>query len=202
MKSFKILLIITGIVAIIATTVAVTLGIQRSIHRKKFIRKTPHLAKLMGDKKPKDLLVTIKTVRAIETLDLNDEQSARYISLSRKLETLRKEDHEKRKEKLEELDKLVKSNASDDELQKVIKGLEEDEEKFRADTENIRDEINSILTPEQQARLILFEKEFHQQMQRFLERQPCRRKGLRGGGIGPKKLQESSIGQHAKEATV
>lgn len=202
MKSSKILLIIAGIIAIIAITVAVTLGVQRSIHHRKFIRKVPHLAKLMGDKKPKDLLVTIKTVRAIETLDLNDEQSARYISLSRKLETLRKEHHEKRKEKLEELDRLVKAAASDDELQKAIKELQQLEEDFRTETKGLRDEINSILTPDQQARLILFEKEFQREMQEFLEGQPRRKRCLKGKDIESRRSQKSSIGQHGKEAIV
>lgn len=202
MKSFKILLIITGVIAIIAATVVVTLGVQRSIHRKKFIQKTPHLAKLLGDKKPKDLLGTIKTVRAIEVLDLNDEQSARYISLSRKLETLRKEHHEKRKEKLEGLDRLVKAAASDDELQKVIKELQQLDEDFRTETKGLRNEINSILTPDQQARLILFEKEFQHEMQEFLERQPRRRRCLKGKDIEFRKLQKSSIGQKGKEVTL
>lgn len=199
MKSFKIFLIIGGIIAILAITVVVTLGIQRSIHHRKFIRKTPHLAKLLGDKKPKDMLGTIKVVRAIDVLNLNDAQSAKFISLSRKSEVLRKEHREKRKEKLEELDRLVKTNASADELQKVIKELEQLEEDFKAGTKGLRDEINTILTLEQQARLILFEKEFQREMQGFLERQPLRRKGPRRGDIESRKLQESSIGQHKKE---
>lgn len=201
MKSFKLFLIIGGMIVVIIVTAIITSRIQSSIHHKRLMRKSPHLAKLLGDKKPKDLLVTIKTVRAIDALDLNDEQSARFISLTRKRETLRKEYHKSLKDKLEELDRLVKANASDNELQKVIKELDEAEERFRTDTKKIKDDINSILTPEQQARLILFEKEFAREMQRFIEKQPHGRKGRRGRGeIGPKRFRESTIGQ--KEDTV
>lgn len=176
MKFSKMLLVISGVVVIVALTIVITMGVERAIHRRAFEKRMPHLAKIIGKESPRDLLKTIKMVRAIEVLGLDEEQIAKVIPRWRKLDETREVNRKARKKKLEEIERLLKAEAPAEELENAITSLEELDDKFQSDCKALRDEINQMLTPEQQARLILFEKDFRCQMQKFLQRQPHKRK--------------------------
>lgn len=174
MKVSRIILIILGIVIIVALTAGITIWVQKTLHLKRLEKRMPHLAGLLGKEKPRDLLETIKTVRAIDVLGLAEEQIAKFIYNNNRLKELKKEHHKMRQEKLDAIDKLLKEKASTEELQNSINEFRKINEEYQNNCKTVRDDINSILTPEQQARLILFERDFQQQMQRFLQKGPCR----------------------------
>lgn len=192
MKTSKILLIFAGIVVIVVLTVGITIGVERIVHRRAFEKRMPYLTDILGKERPRDLLETIKIVRAIEVLDMNEEQIGKVISRWGKLNNIREEHNKIRKEKLEEIEKLLKAKASSSELQAVISELNGLDDKFQSDYKALRNEIDNALTIEQQAKLILFERDFHRQMQMFLENQPkTSKQNLRGRQMG-KELREPS----------
>ncbi len=177
MKFSKKYLAIIGGVVLVVLVVGVTMGVRKAAHRRA-IRRRPALARILGKERPEEMLETIKIVRTIEALELNEEQIAQVIPRWRSMKEAMKEFHQSRKERIEELEKLLKSKASSQDVERALENLKAQEKAFRERTESLKDEIDSILTPEQEARLILFERKFHKEMQRMLKRPPKRERPL------------------------
>ena len=177
MKASKITLIVIGIIVLITITVGVTVVVQRNIYKKKLAKHAPYLTNLMGKEKPRDMLKTIKLVKAIEVLDLDEEQMAEFITQWQKTQRAAMDYRKDRAEKIKEIDELLKDKASPQDLTNAITELRALEKDFSGEKQDLQDEIYSVLTPEQQARFILFEKKFNRQMKNFLKKGRGRRKG-------------------------
>ncbi|MBU4128750.1 hypothetical protein L6386_05355 [bacterium] len=174
MKFSKKYLAIIGGVVLVVLVVVVAVGVKKAAHRRAIKRRRPALARLMGKEKPREMLETIRIVRTIEALELNEEQVAQIIPKWRRMKEARKEFQQSRKERIEELEKLLKSKVSSQDLEKALENLKAQEKAFRERMESLKDEIDSILTPEQEVKLILFEKQFRKEMQRMLKKPPKR----------------------------
>lgn len=178
MKFSKKYLAIIGGVVLVVLVVGVAVGVRKASHRRAIRRRGPALARLLGKEKPREMLETIKIVRTIEALELNEEQVAQVLPKWRETKEARKEFHQNRKERIEELEKLLKSKASSQDLERALENLKAQEKAFRERMESLKDEIDSILTPEQEVKLILFEKKFRKEMQRMVKRPPKRARPL------------------------
>lgn len=196
MKASKLLLLIAGGLAIVLITVGITLGVQKAIYTKRAVKRMPHLAGILGKERPRGLLKTIKIVRAVEALELNEDQIGKVLSRWNKLNEMREEYFKTRKEKVTEIDRLLRAEEFTEELQDALTGLRELEEKFYADCKTLKDEIDTFLTTEQQAKLIIFEKNFHRQMQRLLGRTPGKEKALNEEAVGIPPGERSQTRKH------
>jgi len=171
--SKKYLVIVGGAVLIILISGASiraeeeSAGPHREIEKKQFLQE--HVP---GHKKSKEMLETIRTVRIIEALKLNEEQIAKVLPAQREMREAKKEFRQSRKERIEELEKLLKSKASSQNLERALESLKAQEKAFRERTEKLQGKIENPLTPEQKARLIIFERQFRKEMRQMLKKHP------------------------------
>ena len=170
MKYSKKYLAIIGGVILVVLVIVVTVGVKKAAHRRAIKRRRPALARILGKRGPQAMLETIKVVRIIETLALNEEQIAQVLPKWRMMRETKEEFHQSRKERIEELGKLLKNKASSQDLEKALENLKEKERAFLERTEDLKEDIENILTPEQEVKFILFEKTFRKEMQKLLEK--------------------------------
>jgi len=169
--SKKYLAIIRGVVLVVLV-VGVVVGVRKAAHRRAIRRRRPALARMLGKERPREMLETIRMVRIIETLKLNEEQIAQVLPKWREIKEAKREFHQSQKERIEELEKLLKSKVSSQDLERALENLKAQEKAFHERMESLKEEIDKILTPEQEVKLILFEKKFRKEMQRMLKKHP------------------------------
>ena len=179
MKGTKLSLFIVGGIVIVLLAVGATLAVQRSIRHCRMKERMPQLAGLLGKDSSKDMLETIKMARVVKELDLNEEQIgvvySRWNELSKKKNEYRKE----KKEQVKKIAELLKAKASSEELQQAITILERTKDTYKIETEDLKHQVNGVLTVEQQAELIVFENSFKAKMRDMVGRK--HRKGRFSG---------------------
>lgn len=178
MKFSKKYLAIIGAVVVVILVVGVAVGVKKAARRRAIRRRRPAMARILGKERPREMLETIRLVKTIEALELNEKQIAQLLPKWREMTEAKKEFHQSRKERIEELEKLLNSKASSQALERALENLKAQEKAFRARIESLKDEIDKTLSAEQKAKLIISERKFHQEMQRMLERPPRRAKPL------------------------
>ena len=177
--SKKYLAIIGGIVLVILVAgVSVRAAEESADQRRAIKRKKLAQAHISREVRSKEMLETIRTVRTIEALKLDEEQIAQFLPKQRRMRELKEKYLKTRKEKVEELAKLLESKASSRVLEKALAELKGAKEKFRAASKALGDEIDSILTPEQRARLVIFKRDFRKEMRRMLKKPSERARSL------------------------
>ena len=118
-----------------------------------------------------------RKVRLLETLNLNEEQSARFIA------RLNEHDEAKRKllkEKMDAIDKierLVLNHASDKEFESVFPEVMAADDKITEEERKFFDGLSDILTNEQRGKLILFKRQFELELRQALREVQRRRHG-------------------------
>ena len=172
MKLSKKYLAVIGGVALIVLLTGVTVGASEEAAGKR----GPAQSRTPGRERSKEMLETIRTVRTIETLKLTEQQIAQFLPKQQQMKGMRENYSKVRKVKVEKLEKLLESKASPRALEKVLAAMKAEEEKFQAENKALRAEIDSILTPEQQARLIIFERDFRKEMRKMLKKSSKREK--------------------------
>jgi len=172
MKLSKKYLALIGGVALIVLLTGVIAGASEEAAEKRGSAQS----RTTGRERSKEMLETIRTVRTIETLKLTEQQIAQFLPKQRQMKGMRENYSKVRKVKVEKLAKLLESKASPRDLEKVLAEVEAEEEKFQAENKALRAEIDSILTPEQRARLIIFERDFRKEMHKMLKKSSKREK--------------------------
>ncbi|MCK4648336.1 hypothetical protein KAT51_02315 [bacterium] len=166
MKLSKKYLAVIGGVALIVLLIGVTARASEEAAEKR----RPAQSRIPGRERSKEMLETIRTVRTIETLKLTEQQIAQFLPKQRQMKEMRQNYSKVRKVKVEKLAKLLESKTSPRVLEKVLAEMKADEEKFQAKKKALQTEIDSILTPEQRAKLIIFERDFRKEMRKMLKR--------------------------------
>ena len=172
MKLSKKYLAIIGGVALIILLVGVTDGASEEAAEKR----RPAQSRIPRRERSKEMLETIRTVRTIETLKLTEQQIAQFLPKQRQMKEMRENYFKVRKARVEKLAKLLESKTSPRALEKTLTELKSDKEKYQAENKALRDEIDNILTLEQRARLIIFERDFRKEMRKMLKGHSKRKK--------------------------
>lgn len=111
-------------------------------------------------KRPTERLENYKKVRMLETMKLDEEKGLKLIGrYNRHREGIR-DLEEERKKTLDELEKKVSADASDNDIQQSFKELTEIEKKMVHAKEKYLAELKEILTTKQIAEYLLFERRF------------------------------------------
>ncbi len=105
-----------------------------------------------------------KKVRLIETLDLKEDQSVRFFARLNEHDAQRRQLHKARGEALDRLDRLVRNHGSAAELEKAIPEVQAASEKISEEDRRFFSSLNDILTVEQRAKLVLFERQFEKEL--------------------------------------
>jgi len=112
----------------------------------------------------------IRMWKLVETLDLTEEQSMKFFPLMNEYDSARDEYGMEQKRLIERLDEELKSQEPDEkELQAILDSLSEIREKQFAEETEYYNQVKGILTVEQQAGLLVFKRDFAEEVRRLIE---------------------------------
>lgn len=124
----------------------------------------------LEEREPRKLIETVYIWRMTEELDLSEEQISQFFPKLKRLENAEREHSQKIAKAMEELDELLKTDKpSTSALQGKMKELEEIDNQFQQQRIKLQDEIRSVLSVEQQAKLLVFRHRFHREMREILK---------------------------------
>ncbi len=122
------------------------------------------------DKNPRAIIEKVRIYELTQRLNLTTEQAIKFFP---KLNELRKNEESFQKQRMEvirDLKDLVDKKATDVELNKVLKRFEDARrEKWQKDSLLFQD-FKALLTPLQQANLIVFEAEFERDIREMIRK--------------------------------
>jgi Spy/CpxP family protein refolding chaperone len=131
------------------------------------------------------MIESMRFWRLTEELRLTDEQAVKVLPKVRALDESRRAYRRQRQGLMRGIDELLRSgSAGDRELRDSMYALDQADEQFRSQTRRIRRELNAMLTVEQQARLLVFEDHFEDEVRDLLSEFRQRNRGPRGSGEG------------------
>ncbi len=131
-------------------------------------------------KKPKEKLEMIRIWKLTEELNLSEDQSTRFFPKLKELKRVREEFEQNRMKIIEEIENYLRNAKKyEKELKAKIQELELSESKFREAEAKIKKEIAAILTPEQQAKFMLFQMRFNEELRNVIQRAKKMKKEMR-----------------------
>jgi Spy/CpxP family protein refolding chaperone len=116
-----------------------------------------------------------------ERLDLTEAEQAKLFPLLRQYEEQKRVLRQENRHLVRELEGKIKANASEKELKRTIKALEENERKLQEMKEEGFHELAQILPVEKQARYIVFQEQFRREIHRLIQKARHRERGPRTG---------------------
>lgn len=120
--------------------------------------------------KPLETLENLKMWRMTEELNLTEEQAGKIFPKLKKIRELKEKRREERYKELEKLSELLAKKAKIDEIKKQVDLIRNNDKKHQSECEKIQDEIFALLTPEQQAKHLLFQSGFEFKIKKMLRK--------------------------------
>lgn len=114
------------------------------------------------------LFEIIRIWKMVDEIQLNDEQLQRFLPRFNELSDLRSKYYKQRREASNEMQKLLKADASENQLKSALEKYRNLEAKFRQKEKQLSDALNSGLSIKQQVKLINFEHEYRRDMGRLM----------------------------------
>lgn len=114
------------------------------------------------------LFEIIRIWKMVDEIQLNDEQLQRFLPRFNELSDLRSRYYKQRREASNEMQKLLKADASENQLKSALEKYRNLEAKFRQKEKQLSDALNSGLSIKQQVKLINFEHEYRRDMGRLM----------------------------------
>lgn len=105
-----------------------------------------------------------KKLRLIELLDMKEDQSARFFARLNEHEARRRELHKEKGEALDRLDRLVRNRAEGGDLEKAIPEVLAVDDQIRDEQKKFLLSLGDILSVDQRAKLVLFERQFEKEL--------------------------------------
>ncbi len=116
------------------------------------------------EKDPREIIEKVRIYKLTEELDLSEEQITKFFPRLKEMRKNEQEFHKQRNEIVQELKELLKTKAEEEKIVKLLNKLQELQKKRVESQLKEAEEIRQILTPEQQARFIIFQEEFEREI--------------------------------------
>jgi hypothetical protein len=116
-----------------------------------------------------------KKVRLIEILDLKEDQSARFFARLNEHERKKRDLMRERGEVLDKIERLVRNHAGAAELEKVLPDVPAADDRIREEQRGFFNGLGDLLTAEQRAKLLLFERQFEKELREAMREAQRRR---------------------------
>jgi hypothetical protein len=116
------------------------------------------------DSRPFERIEQWKKVRLIEILDMKEDQSVRFFARLKEHDAQRRELHKAKGEALDRLDRLLRNRAAAAELEKAIPEVLAAGDKIQEEERRFFLSLGDVLSAEQQAKLVLFERQFEKEL--------------------------------------
>jgi hypothetical protein len=157
------------------------MNVRRSVIPLFFFVSAPLFAQPGGgpDQRPFERIEQWKKARLIETLDLKEEQSVRFFARLNEHDNTRRELRKEKGEALDKIERLIRNHAEAKELEKVFPEVLGVDEKIAEESRRFFNSLTDILTPEQQGKLLLFERRFERELRDAMHE--IQRRRYRGG---------------------
>ena len=127
----------------------------------------PREERPMNQEQRKELRERVELIwmwKLTEDLSLTEEEGAKLFPLLRTYEEKKRELREESRRLVQELEHMIDDGASEGDLKKAIKVLEENDRKLAKVKEEGFDELSKILSVEKQARYIVFQEHFRREI--------------------------------------
>jgi len=106
----------------------------------------------------------LRKVRMIEALDLSEHQAVRFFARLNELDKAKEDLHERRTAALDKLERMVRNEAGSDELRNTFPEVTAIDKEIQGLDAEFFDGLPDILSEEQRAKLVLFERQFHREL--------------------------------------
>ena len=116
------------------------------------------------DPRPFERIEQWKKVRLIEILELKEDQSARFFARMSDHDRQRRELMHAKGESLDKVERLVRNRAAASDLEKVLPEVLAADDKIREEQRAFYAGLSDLLTAEQRAKLLLFERQFEKEL--------------------------------------
>ncbi len=124
--------------------------------------------KLLTEGDPREVIENVKIFMLTKKLDITKEQASQLFPTINELQKIDQEFREKRLEALHEMKRLINSNASEQEINNVIREYEDAYNKKIENEKKRFSELKKILTPIQQAKYLIFQEEFEGEIRNII----------------------------------
>ena len=122
----------------------------------------------LSDEDVPRLVEIIRIWKLTDELNLGTNQLMEFLPKFKKLNNLKSEYYGKRRSSIEKLEKLLKSNPSQEQIKRNVEEFRASEREFFEQIKETEDSLNSILTVKQQARFIVFQDRYRNDMRKLL----------------------------------
>lgn len=116
------------------------------------------------EKDPREIIEKVRIYKLTEELDLSEEQITKFFPRLKEMRKNEQEFHKQRGEIIQELKEILKAKVDEQKIVKLLNKLQELQKKRIESQLREMEEIRQILTPEQQARFIIFQEEFEREI--------------------------------------
>lgn len=131
----------------------------------------PEALDFMCKQDPKEMVETIRIYKMTEELNLTQDQSTKFFPKLKELRLAKEEFRETRLKIADEMEQYLKDpDKFTKEIKVLVGALEANEQKLRDIENRVKKEIGNILTPEQQAKFLLFQMQFNKQMREMVDK--------------------------------
>jgi superfamily II RNA helicase len=127
--------------------------------------------------RPMERVERLRKVRLIEFLGLQEEQSARFIARLNEHEKARRDLFNERSDVLDKLDTLLENKAEAPEIEKRIAEVESINARIAEENQKFYAGLSDILSVEQRAKVLLFERRFERELREAIRDVQRRRPG-------------------------
>ncbi len=128
-----------------------------------------HDKPLLDDDKPHKMLEVIKILKIVEFLDLDEEQTIAFFPKLKKIEKHKRESFRERRKLLGKLHKQLEQEKSDKSIKQTIDKVLKFDKDAKEKEEQLQEEMLSVLTIKQQAKLLIFQERFEEEIRKIIK---------------------------------
>ncbi len=125
--------------------------------------------------KPMERLERLRNLRMVEMLDLKEDESVRFFARLKEHDDTRHELRKERNDVLDKIERLVRNHAADAEYEEPFAQVAAIDQKIAEENRNFFAGLKDILTVEQRAKLLLFERRFESELRDAIREARLRR---------------------------
>lgn len=127
-----------------------------------------------------DRIQRFKKMRMVEMLDLKEEQTVRFFARYNEFENARRELNHQKDETLDKIERLIRIKADAKEYEKYFSEVESINRKTGEEKLKFFNGLSDLITIEQRAKLLLFERRFETELREAMREVQQRRHGRMG----------------------
>ncbi len=116
----------------------------------------------------RDRLETLRQVKMIETLNLDDETAARLTVFYNRHQERMRELHREIDGLIDELERAIDEDQPEDVLRQIRSNIDERRDSIHGNRNSLYRELENVLTPRQVAKLVVFERNFNRDMRQIM----------------------------------